>query len=331
MLRYYPPAAQHKLGSPWIGPNQVVRQATGHTVDIQRDPQKPIVFVHHTVDIQRDPQKPIVFVHVDDLKLCPTPEDVKWSPDISTAKSLCASTVAFRQGSHVSDVASAPSVDVSGWEDVASHHSSQAAVGELDRPIDLTGHVLSPFFVRNMDSRFHSMAHLMCYRYAIANGQRTLATGIRKWSKHLVDFPTPKFVTSDSIQQWRGILMDIYSHLCLTDESFRASLIATGSRPFRLQCAQPWGYAPNDPDTSVLHHTAARADLISDIFIEVLVCAASNMLTASRWLGLKHSHLGTRRAGISLAEKVLLHTSGSSFDSQPLEKLDLRNTCAACR
>ena len=24
VLRYYPPAAQHKLGSPWIGPNQVV-------------------------------------------------------------------------------------------------------------------------------------------------------------------------------------------------------------------------------------------------------------------------------------------------------------------
>ena len=68
--------------------------------------------------------------------------------DIFTAKSLCASIVAFRPGSHVSDVTSTPSVDVSSWEDVASHHSSQAAVGELDRPIDLTGHVLSPFFVR---------------------------------------------------------------------------------------------------------------------------------------------------------------------------------------
>ena len=45
VLRYYPPAAQHKLGSPWIGPNQVVRQATGHTVGIQRNPEKPIVFV----------------------------------------------------------------------------------------------------------------------------------------------------------------------------------------------------------------------------------------------------------------------------------------------
>ena len=25
VLRYYPPAAQHKLGSPWIGPNQIVK------------------------------------------------------------------------------------------------------------------------------------------------------------------------------------------------------------------------------------------------------------------------------------------------------------------
>ena len=46
VLRYYPPAAQHKLGSPWIGPHQVVRQATGHTVGIQRNADKPIIFVH---------------------------------------------------------------------------------------------------------------------------------------------------------------------------------------------------------------------------------------------------------------------------------------------
>ena len=161
-------------------------------------------------------------------------------------------------------------------------------------------------YMEYMDSRFHSIAHLMCYRYAIANGQRTFATGMRKWSKHLVDFLTPKFVTSNSIQQWRGILMDIYSHLCLTDESFRVSLIATGPRPFRLQCAQPWGYVPNDPDTSVLHRTAARADLISDILIEVCVCAASGMLTLSGWLGLKQSRPGTRGVVRSLCSMLPL-------------------------
>ena len=56
VLRYYPPAAQKKLGSPWIGPQQVVRQATGHTVDIQKELDAPIDFIH-----------------VDDLKICPPP------------------------------------------------------------------------------------------------------------------------------------------------------------------------------------------------------------------------------------------------------------------
>ena len=91
MLRYYPPAAQHKLGSPWIGPHQVVRQATGHTVGIQRGADKPIIFVH-----------------VDDLKLCPGPQEITWTPKVSTAKSLCASTVAFRPGSAIGDVTLTP-------------------------------------------------------------------------------------------------------------------------------------------------------------------------------------------------------------------------------
>ena len=43
------PAAQHKLGYPWIGPNQVVRQATSHTVGIQRNPEKPIVLYTWTI------------------------------------------------------------------------------------------------------------------------------------------------------------------------------------------------------------------------------------------------------------------------------------------
>ena len=56
VLRYYPPAAQRKLGSPWVGPQQVVRQATGHTVGIQKGPDALIIFIH-----------------VDNLKLCPAP------------------------------------------------------------------------------------------------------------------------------------------------------------------------------------------------------------------------------------------------------------------
>ena len=99
VLRYYPPAAQHRLGSPWVSPQQVVRQATSHTVGIQKGPDAPIIFIH-----------------VDDLKLCPPPpppRDVAWTPGPSTAKSLRASTVAFRPGSHISETTSTPSVDVS--------------------------------------------------------------------------------------------------------------------------------------------------------------------------------------------------------------------------
>ena len=66
-------------------------------------------------------------------------------------------------------------------------------IKDLDRPIDITGHVLSPFHQRNLDyqdCRFHSIAHLMCYRYAIVNGQRTFATGIWKWSTDIsLTFP----------------------------------------------------------------------------------------------------------------------------------------------
>ena len=152
-MRYYPPVAQKKLGSPWIGPQQVVRQATGHTVGIQKEPDAPIVFIH-----------------MDDLKICPPPRHSGWTPEPSTAKSLCASTVAFRPGSHISNSDSTPSVDVSTWNDLNTPLSSADIHLKLDQPIDLTGHILSPFFVREFvyqGCRFHSVAHLMCYRCAV--------------------------------------------------------------------------------------------------------------------------------------------------------------------
>ena len=107
VLRYCPPVAQKKLGSPWVGPQQVVRQATGHTVGIQKGPDTPIIFIH-----------------VDDLKLCPAPRDIQWTPGPSTAKSLCASTVAFRPGSHASESESTPSVIVSTWKYLSTPSTS---------------------------------------------------------------------------------------------------------------------------------------------------------------------------------------------------------------
>ena len=34
------------------------------------------------VGIQKGRAKPIVFVHVDDLKLCPSPQDVSWNSGV---------------------------------------------------------------------------------------------------------------------------------------------------------------------------------------------------------------------------------------------------------
>ena len=267
VLQYYPPAAQHKLGCPWIGPHQVVRQATGHTVGIQRG-----------VD------KSIIFVHVNDLKLCPGPQYISWTLNVPTAKSLCASTVTFRPGSDIGEVTPDPSVGVSAWGDEIDLHQDSIIQKDLDRPIDLSGHILSPFYQRELiyqDCKFQSIAHLLCYRYAIANNQRTFATGIRKWSRQLVDFPTPKFTTTNETQQWLEILTDIYTHLCTIDETIRSALINTGPHPFTLQCRSPWGYVLNDPDTSP--HT----DLISDVLIGVRVSATSDRLAESKWLTTK--------------------------------------------
>ena len=158
-------------------------------------------------------------------------------------------------------------MDVSGWGEADSHHSGYVVLKELDSPIDLTGHILSPFYIRNLnyqDSRFHYITHLMCYRYAVAAGQMT-------------DFPTPKFKTIAWEQQWRAVLMDVYSHLCLTDVSAK-TVIQSGPRPFKLHCAKLWGYIPNDPDTGL------RASIVSDILIDTCVLATSDKLTSCIWL-----------------------------------------------
>ena len=263
VLRYYPPAAQHKLGSPWVGPHQVVRQATGHTVGIQRDADKPIIFVH-----------------VDDLKLCPGPRDIAWTPGVSTAKSLCASTVAFRPGSDVGDVTPDPSVDVSAWEETSVLHPGSDFVNDLDKPIDLDGHILSPFYPREIiyqNCTFLSIAHLMCYRYAVVNNQNTFATGIRKWSRPLRDFPTPKFSTNTEIEQWKVILMEIYTFLCISDSEIRSSLVRSGPRPFTVTARLPWG-----PETST---ATPQRGLLNDILIDLRVAASHDRLKANTWLG----------------------------------------------
>ena len=264
VLRYYPPAAQKKLGSPWVGPQQVVRQATGHTVGIQKGPDTPIIFIH-----------------VDNLKICPAPVNVSWTPGPSTAKSLCASTVAFRPGSDVSDSESTPSTIVSTYNN-ASHTSTCSNIrSKLDDPIDLTDHILSPFFVRDLyyqGCRFHSIAHLMCFRYAVLHGLRLFATSVRKWTRHLTDFPTSRFQTPNWQVECRTVLTEIYRHLCLSDLAVKTALIDTGPRPFCLQCSAPWG-ALCDATNAIL-----RGNLISDILIDTRVHLTAGKLRSAAWL-----------------------------------------------
>ena len=255
VLRYYPPAAQKKLGSPWVGPQLVVRQATGHTVGIQKDSNAPVIFIH-----------------VDDLKLCPAPTDTFWTPEPSTAKSLCASTVAFRPGSHISETDSSPSVAVSSWKNLPSSTSDVDLRLDLDSPIDLNGHVLSPFTVRDFhyqDCHFHSIAHLMCYRYAVLNDFKLLATCVRKWSKHLTEFPIVRFVTHNWQTLCRSILGDIYSHLCLSDATFSEALVNTGPRPFVLHCQTPQG---------------GLDDILNDILIATRVALVAGRLSCTQWM-----------------------------------------------
>ena len=267
MLRYYPPAAQKKLGSPWVGPQQVVRQATGHTVGIQKDPKAPIIFIH-----------------VDDLKLCPAPRETQWTPGPPTTKSLCASTVAFRPGSHISETESSPSVIVSTWKNLSSSSNDSDLRLDLDDPIDLTDHMLSPFAVRDFhyqDCHFHSIAHLMCYRYAVLNDLKLFAISVRKWSRHLTEFPIVCFVTNNWQALCRSILKEIYSHLCLHDATVSEALIDMGPKPFVLRNQTQQG---------------GLGDIVNDVLIDARVELVAGRLSYTEWMRPAATCSGLRKA-----------------------------------
>ena len=176
-------------------------------------------------------------------------------------KSLCASPVAFRPGSHVSDSESTPSVIVSTWNNASTTSTCSDIQIKLYDPIDLTEHILSPFFVRDLHyqgCQFHSIAHLMCYRYAAIHGLRLFATSIRKWARHLTEFLTSRFQIPDWQVVCRTVLTEIYGHLCINDMAVKTAFIDTGPRPFTYHCSAPWGALC---DTS---NTVSRGNLFSD-------------------------------------------------------------------
>ena len=208
-------------------------------------------------------------------------------------RNLSASTVAFRPGSDAGDMTPDPSVDVSAWEEASVLHPDSDIDGDLDKPIDLDGHVLSPFYPREItyqDCKFLSVAHLMCYRYAIINNEKTFAMGIRKWSRPLKNFPTPKFSNTTEIAQCKVVLAEIYAYLCVSDSEIGSALVQSGPRPFLLSCLPPWG------GLSDALSTAIGGNLVSDILIETRVQLVAGKLKAPRWLvpvcirsGLRHS------------------------------------------
>ena len=171
-----------------------------------------------------------------------------------------------------------PSVDA--WEETSVLQPGSDIINDLDKPIDLDGHILSPFYPREIiyqNCTFLSIAHLMCYRYAVINNQKTFATGIRKWSRPLRDFPTPKFSTTTEIDQWRIILEEIYAFLCINNSEMRSSLIRSGPRPFTVAAKSPWG-----PETGT---ATPQRGLLNDILINLRVAASHDRLKANTWLG----------------------------------------------
>ena len=143
---------------------------------------------------------------------------------------------------------------------------------DLDDPIDLTHHILSPFFVRDLyyqECRFHSIVHLMCFHYAVLHGLRLFATSVRKWTRHLTDFPTPEWLV-----ECRTVLTEIYSHLCLSDMAVKTTLIDTGPQPFCLQCSAPWGALYDATDAN------SRGNLISDTRVHL----TAGKLRSAAWL-----------------------------------------------
>ena len=58
----------------------------------------------------------------------------------------------------MSDMTPDPSVDGSDWGDVDGLPASSTVLKNLDQPIDLAGHILSPFYHRDINyqyCRFH--------------------------------------------------------------------------------------------------------------------------------------------------------------------------------
>ena len=122
----------------------------------------------------------------------------------------------------------------------------------------------------------------MCFRYAVFNDLKLFATSVRKWSRHLIDFPIDRFNTCDWQVHCQSVLKEIYGHLCLADFTVKKALSDSGRRPFVLQCSTPWG---GFGDILNVHGM-----IVNNALIETRVDLAAGRLTAAEWL----QPIGTR-------------------------------------
>ena len=131
------------------------------------------------------------------------------------------------------------------------------------------------------DCHFHSISHLMCFRYAVLSDFKLLATSVRKWSRHLTVFPTDRFTTHDWQVQCHSVLKDIYSHLCLIDVAVSRALVDSGPRPFVLKC----------------HTQQGRwCDIINNVLMEARVDLTAGRLASVEWLQPAATRGGLRNA-----------------------------------
>ena len=175
---------------------------------------------------------------------------------------------------------------MSTWKDLSTTSNDSEIRLDLDDPIDLTKHLLSTFAVRDFyyqGCHFHSVAHLMCFRYAVLNNLKLFAISVRKWSRHLTEFPIVCFVTNNWQAMCRCILKDIYSHLCLNDVTVRRALVDSGPKPFVLHCQTQQG---------------GLDDMVNDVLIETRVEMVAGRLSRIGWL-----QPTTRRSGLRNARR----------------------------
>ena len=121
----------------------------------------------------------------------------------------------------------------------------------------------------------------MCYRYAVLGDFKLFATGVRKWSKHLTEFPIVRFVTHDWQALCRSILGEICSHLCLNDATFSEALIDTGPKPFVLRSQAPQG---------------GLDDIVNDALIATRVKSVAGRLSCTQWMQPAAKRGGLRNA-----------------------------------